>query len=104
MNSEEKYIEMYPSKTIVKMYYDKKLFYHALNISCIDVLDCDIPLDIGLNIQSYISEPEHRYYTLRLRIRHRVPPRFSNSRRKVRRIQFSKAPLYLKSNAGAGYR
>ena len=86
------------------MYEGKKQYYHALDRACIDSLDCDIPLNIGFNILRYVRSPEYRYFTFQIRHRHRLVPRLSNSRRKVRKIGISRRPSYLTSNAGAGYR
>lgn len=86
------------------MYKNKKQYYHALDIACIESLECDIPLDMGFNILRYLGEPEFRYYTLHLRFKRRVASIISQSRSKVRKTGKGYRPYYLKSNAGAGYR
>jgi len=95
---------MPPSKEVVKMYEDKKQYYHALNIACIESLGCDIPLDIGFNILRHISKPEYTYLVRHFSKRYRVISRISEIRSKVRKIGASNRPSYLKSNSGAGYR
>ena len=92
------------------MYEEKKMFYHALNVACIDVLDCDIPLDIGFNIQNYVNTPDYRYRFRGYFGRHlsyallSQRPKRTFSVHGVNKHHKAKTPKHLKSNSGAGYR
>ncbi len=112
MDYKNKYIEVHPNTEIVKMYKEKKQFYHALNLACIESLDCDIPLDIAFKIMNYVNSPDYRYmehtggyyYSTGGRGALKLMPTHSYVYHSINRHQKAKTPKHLKSNSGAGYR
>ena len=107
-----KYVNVHPSKTIVRMYADKKYYFHALKMVCIESLDCDIPLDIAFRIMNYVNSPDYRYmgYIGRFYASKggdgalKLVPTHSYAYHNVNRHRKGKMPKHLKSNSGAGYR
>lgn len=80
--------------------------YHALDLACIEALDCDIPLNIGFDIQRYVKSPDQGWgsgYGPVYRGPYYVP-RLIDIQAKMNRHQVSRAPRHIKSNSGAGYR
>ena len=83
----------------------KAPFLHALDLASIEVLDCDIPLNIGFDIQHYIKDAEYSWnYRGSYRGRIVYGPRLIDSFNNKNRGHEAKAPRYLNSNSGAGYR
>ncbi len=88
-----------------------KQFYHALNMTCIEGLDCDIPLDIGFGIQHFINEYQGRWGKGRRRwgfannghLRMAGQPRLCDLPDTKNNHPESKMPLFKKSSAGAGH-
>lgn len=80
--------------------------YHALDLASIEALDCDIPLNLGFDIQRYIKEEErtHLRYGLTWRGRLKRVPRLADNQDKMNRHPVSMAPRHINSNSGAGYR
>ncbi len=81
-------------------------FFHALDLACIEALDCGIPLNIGFDIQRYIKAEEGTRlgYSFRGRGYTKRVPRLVDSQARMNRNQVSRAPRYINSNSGAGYR
>ena len=83
---------------------DKK-FYHALNVACIDVLECDLPLDIGFGIQNFIQSEPSRWRRRWGYNRGRMiyVDRLCDLPKQMNNHTESKMPLFKKSSAGAGH-
>lgn len=81
-------------------------FYHALDLASIEALDCDIPLNIGFDVQRYIKADEKTYWWSgpRRRLRLKLVPRLVDSQARMNRHQVSMTPRHINSNSGAGYR